>query len=108
MNQLLPLMENMTGRVVPEKMLLDAGYDSENNHELLREYLEIESVIPPKIGRPTDKLPTGKWRWLMATSFDEENYGQRWQAETVMHMLKSRQGESLTVRSYQPADARWA
>lgn len=99
-NELLPLMEGMTGQVLPDTMLLDAGYDSENNHELLREYLEIESIIPPKIGRPTDKLPTGKWRWLMATNFDpEEIYGQRWQVETVMRMLKARLGEALTARS---------
>lgn len=99
-DQLLGLMENMTGQIVPETMLLDAGYDSESNHELLREYLEIESIIPPTIGRPTDKLPAGKWRWLMATNFDpEEIYGQRWQVETVMRMIKARQGESLTARS---------
>lgn len=99
-DQLLPLMENMTGQVVPDTMLLDAGYDSENNHELLREYLEIKSIIPPTSGRPTDKLPTGKWRWLMATDFDPEDvYGQRWQVETVMRMIKARQGESLSARS---------
>ena len=33
--------------------------------------------------------------------YDEESYGQRWQVETVMFMLKSRQGESLTARSDQ-------
>jgi len=37
-----------------------AGYDSEPNHELLREILGIESIIPAAIGRPTEKLPTGK------------------------------------------------
>ena len=100
-DQLLPLMDNMTGQAVPDTMLLDAGYDSENNHELLREYLEIESVIPPKIGRPTDKPPSGKWRWLMATDFDPDDvYGQRWQVETVMHMLKARLGDALTARTY--------
>ena len=43
------------------------------------------------IGRPTDALPTDCWRWLMATAFDDESYGQRWQAETVMFMLKQHQ-----------------
>lgn len=98
-DELAPLMKNMTGQILPEQMLLDAGYDSEHNHELLRETFDIESVIPAKIGRPTEALPKGKWRWLMATEFDDENYGERWQSETVMHMLKSRQGESLTARS---------
>ena len=76
------------------------GCDREDNHELLREALEIESIIPPKAGRPTVKLHKGKWRWLMATDFDDERYTQRWQVETVMFMLKTRQGESLTSRSY--------
>ena len=34
-DQLLPLMENMTGQVVPGQLLLDAGYDSEQNHGML-------------------------------------------------------------------------
>lgn len=99
-DQVLPLMDGMTGDVVPATTLWDAGYDSENNHELLREYLEIESIIPARAGRPTDQLPQGKWRWLMTADFDPgEVYGQRWQVETVMHMLKSRLGESLTARA---------
>ncbi|MEM9111309.1 MAG: transposase [Planctomycetota bacterium] len=101
-DQVLPLMENMTGDVLPDTTLWDAGYDSENNHELLREYLEIESIIPPSAGRPTNNLPKSKWRWLMATDFDpDEVYGQRWQVETVMRMIKARQGEALTARSNQ-------
>ena len=59
----------------------------------------IESIIPPRAGRPTPKLPTGKWRCRMATSFDDASYGQRGQVETVMSMLKRRQGASLTARS---------
>ena len=34
---------------------------------------------------------------LMATEFDEETYGQRWQIETVMFMLKHHQGSALTA-----------
>lgn len=99
-DQLLPLMDNLPGHVVPGQLLLDAGYDSEQNHEMLRDYLEIESIIPAKIGRPSNKPPRGKWRRLMATDFDKKTYGQRWQVESVMHMLKSRMGEALTARTY--------
>lgn len=94
-------MEGMTGEVVLDTTLWDAGYDSENSHELLREHLEIESIIPAKAGRPIKRLPRGKWRWPMATNFDDEVYGQRWHVDTGMHMLKARQGESLTARSDQ-------
>ncbi len=100
-DELKPMMEQMATNVLFDQMLLDAGYDSEGNHVLTRETYGIESIIPAKAGRPTTKLPTGRWRWLMATQFDEESYGQRWQVETVMFMLKSRQGESLTARSDQ-------
>lgn len=101
-DQLLPLLRGgFCSNAVPACMLLDAGYDSEPNHVLLREGLGIESWIPPKGGRPTDNLPAGKWRWLMATGFDEELFGQRWQSETVMFMLKRRQGEALKARAYQ-------
>jgi hypothetical protein len=36
----------------------------------------------------------------MATDFNEEDYGQRWQSETVMFMLKQHQGEALGARQY--------
>ena len=34
-----------------------------------------------------------------STNFDDESYGQRWQVETVMHMLEARLGDALTARS---------
>ncbi|QNN23189.1 transposase [Planctomycetales bacterium ZRK34] len=37
----------------------------------------------------------------MATAFDDETYGQRWQVETVMFMLKRHFGSALTSRKYQ-------
>lgn len=79
----------------------DAGYDAEWSYVWLREQLGIESIIPPKIGRPTSKPPTGRWRRYMAEHFDKERYGQRWQIETVMSMIKRRLGSALTARKYQ-------
>ena len=103
------MLDTICPHVVPELMLADAGYDSQHNHKWLREDLKIKSRIPATSGRPTAKLPTNKWRWLMAAMFDQENkdedgdeiYGQRWQVETVMFMIKRRQGESLSARKYQ-------
>lgn len=79
-------------------MLADAGYDSEMNHQLLRDELKIDSLIPATAGRPTDKLPAGAYRFQMTTDFDEESFGQRWQVETVMFMLKRHRGEALGAR----------
>ena len=81
-------------------LLADAGYDAEWVHEFLREQLAIRSVIPPRIGRPTSKLPRSRWRRLMKQRFDQATYGQRWQVETVFSMIKRRLGSTLGARSY--------
>ncbi len=99
-DQLQPLLDGMCANVLPERLVADGGYDSQYNHHLLRDVYNIESLIPAVHGRPTDALPTNRWRWLMATEFDEEAYGQRWQVETVMFMLKQHQGAALTAHTY--------
>jgi len=83
-------------------LLADAGYDSEANHAYARQTYNIKTTIPAKAGRPTTKLPKTKYRKLMATDFDKENYGQRWQSETVISMIKRNFTDSLSARSYWP------
>lgn len=88
-------------RQIPIKILLaDAGYDGEPNHIFAREQLHIRTIIPPLMGRKTAKLPTGKYRKLMALHFNHKLYGQRWQIETVNSMLKRNLGSFLRARSY--------
>lgn len=99
-DELKPLLNGMCANAVPDRLLADGGYDSQHNHHLLRDVYNIESLIPAVHGRPTDALPTNRWRYLMATAFDEETYGQRWQVETVMFMLKHHQGAALTAHRY--------
>src|SRR3989339_606639 len=77
----------------------DAGYDSEHSHVFARQR-NIRTIIPPRIGRRTDKLPSGKWRKIMATHFNKTLYGQRWQVETVNSMIKRNLGSFLRARSY--------
>jgi len=81
-------------------LLADAGYDSETNHQILRDELGIESIIPAKHGRPTTKLPKTKYRRQMKKNFDKKRYGQRWQVETVMSMIKRKLSETIYARSY--------
>ena len=78
----------------------DAGYDGERSHVFAREEYGIRTLIPPLIGRKTDKLPTGKYRRLMATRFNRKLYGQRWQVETVHSMIKRNLGSALRARTY--------
>jgi hypothetical protein len=86
-------------------VVADAGYDSEANHRIARQQMGVRSIIPPGIGRPTSKLPQGRWRRHMARRFakkaDKKLYGQRSQSETVHSMMKRNQGSALRSRTAQ-------
>jgi hypothetical protein len=99
-NQLRQTLQPAVGRARIETLLADAGYDSEANHTFTREELGIETIIPPRHGRPSIRPPTGKYRRLMREEFDSERYGQRWQVETVFSMIKRNLGSALNGRSY--------
>ena len=95
-----PTLANTTPRVRIEWLTADAGYDSESNHRLCREEHGIRTLIPPRHGRPTHKPASGRYRRLMQTRFDKKRYGQRWQVETVVSMMKRRLGSAVSGRSY--------
>jgi hypothetical protein len=79
-------------------ILADAGYDSEPNHRFARDGCGVRSVIPPLHGRPTDKLPSTPHRRRMKL-YRDHRYGQRWQIETVMSMIKRNLGAHVAARS---------
>ena len=95
-----PLVADALQRVRLSLMTADAGYDSEPNHQFARDEHGIRTLIPPKHGRPTDKPATGRYRRLMQTRFDREIYRNRVQVETVMSMIKRRQGSHLRGHKY--------
>jgi hypothetical protein len=80
------------------RVVADAGYDSEPNHVHAREVRGVESHMPPTHGRP-GKVPPGRYRRLMRERFDGPTYRRRAQAETVVSMLKRRQGAAARGRS---------
>jgi hypothetical protein len=84
-------------------VVADAGYDSEANHRIARQDMGVRSIIPPGVGRPTGKPPTGRWRRHMARRFarkaDKQQYAQRSQSETVHSMVKRNQGAALRSRT---------
>jgi hypothetical protein len=82
------------------RVAADAGYDAERTHVFAREVLGIKSIIPNRIGKPTLKLPAGKYRRQMALHFDKSRYGQRWMIETLNSMFKKRLGSFLRARTY--------
>lgn len=90
-------------RAAVKAVVADSGYDSEANHCIARQDMNVRSIIPPGIGRPTSKLPRGRWRRHMARRFaknaDQKLYGQRSQSETVNSMIKRNQGSALRSRT---------
>ena len=85
-------------RVSVNTILADAGYDSESNHRFARDGCGVRSVIPPLHGRPTDKLPSTPHRRRMKL-YRDYRYGQRWQVETVVSMIKRNLGSFVAARS---------
>ena len=98
LNSFRRLLFSTLTRVGVDTILADAGYDTESNHRFARDGCRVRSVIPPLHGRPTDKLPSGPHRRLMKF-FRDFRYGQRWQIETVVSMMKRNLGSFVAARS---------
>ena len=94
------LMREAQERASPRTVAADAGFDSEANHQLARDELGIQSLIPPLHGRPSEGEPTGRYRRQMKRHLHESRYGQRWQVETVNSMIKRLSGEVVNARTY--------
>jgi hypothetical protein len=93
-------LNDALGIVRIDALAADAGYDSERSHVYARQQRGVRTLIPPLAGRPTEKLPTGYWRRKMAVCLSHSRYGQRWQVETVVSMLKRLLGAALRARKY--------
>ena len=97
------LLRKIPKSISIDKLLADAGYDSEKNHVLAREKYKIRSFFPPLIGRKTNKPLKCRYRRLMKQLFKfKENikYGQRWQVETIFSMIKRRLTTNTKARSF--------
>ena len=94
------LLDDALTRVRLTTILADAGYDSESNHCHARQNRLVRTVIPAKSGRPTAKPASGYHRRLMQVRFNANAYRQRAQVETVMSMIKRRQGSHVRATTY--------
>jgi Transposase DDE domain len=95
-----PLLSAAYAQIGLKAIAADAGFDSEPNHQLARDELGIQSLIPAEHGRPAAGEPTGRYRRQMKRHLHESRYGQRWQAETVNSMIKRLSGEVVNARTY--------
>ena len=91
-NRFMPLLEATLANVRPEAGLADVGFDSEFNHRYARDRHGVRSFMPAKHGRPTAKPPSGRYRRQMKQRLNNHygSYGQRWQVETSISMVKRR------------------
>jgi Transposase DDE domain len=101
-DRFVPLLDDALANVRLDSALADAGYDSEPNHRHAREHRGVRSFIPARIGRPTAKPPTGKYRRRMRQRRNKRygRYGQRSQAESGFSMFKRRLGSVVQGRGY--------
>jgi hypothetical protein len=105
-DQFEPVMLKASWNLDIDRLLADAGYDSEPNHRTAREGLGVRSTVIAlnrrgrrrRTGRRR-RLPAGKYRRQMARRFHRRKYGQRWQAESVISRMKRRLGSALRGRS---------
>jgi len=85
-------------------LLADAGYDAEWVHHSARLVFGARTLIPPRHGRPTEKLPSSHHRRQMAKLFARPSasrpYRQRAQVETVFSILKRRLDSSVNACGY--------
>jgi hypothetical protein len=102
-DRFVPLLKATLSNVGTDAALADAGYDSEPNHRYAREQRGVRSFIPATAGRPTTKLPSGRYRRRMKQRLNKHygRYGQRAQAECGFSMFKRRLGTAVAGRSYQ-------
>ncbi len=93
-----PLVEHTLARLPLTRLLADGGDDSEANHRWLREDWGLESIIPPVAGRPARGLTRHPYRSQLPRAFPRKAYGQRWQVETFISVVKRRFGGAVTAR----------
>jgi hypothetical protein len=102
-----PAMLRASWNLEVDRVLADAGYDSEPNHRAAREGLGIRSSVIKlnRRGRRRKRtggrrrLPKGAYRRQMARRFPRRKYRQRAQAESVISRIKRRLGAALRGRS---------
>lgn len=97
--QFAPAVFQATLAVIPDRLLGDAAFDSEENHRRAREDCGIRSTVIPLNARGGTAAPQTKYRGQMHRRFQRRKYNQRWQAESAFSRHKRRLGSVLHARS---------
>ena len=73
----------------------DKGYDSEDNHPLVRDDLHALSVIPPRYEHVPIWRTHGRYRKQMKRGYSKLLYNQRNEDETIVSVIKRLFGDHL-------------
>jgi len=82
-----------------DRLLGDAGFDSESNHALAREDLGIRSTVIPLNRRGGTQPAQGRYRQQMERHFPKQAYRQRVQIESSFSQHKRILGSALRARN---------
>jgi hypothetical protein len=73
----------------------DKGYDDEKNHELLREELHADSIIPARYQDVQVWRTRGRYRKEMKRGYSKKAYHQRSKDETIFSVIKRTMGDEV-------------
>lgn len=93
-----PLVERTSGIMPLSIVVADRGYDSEENHVLVRENHHAYSIIPPKYQDVPVWKTHGRYRKELKRGYPKPLYSQRNKEETIMSVIKRLFGEHITSR----------
>jgi len=79
-------------------VVADKGYDSEDNHVMVREKLKAFSVIPSRYENVSIWKTKGKYRKEMKRGYSKILYNQRNKDETIVSVIKRLFGEHISSR----------
>lgn len=79
-------------------VVADKGYDSEINHEFVREELDAVSIIPARYEDVPAWRTDGRYRKQMKRRFYTHLYYQRNKNETILSVIKHMFGKHITSR----------
>jgi len=79
-------------------VVADKGYDSEENHMLVRERYHAYSIIPPRYQDVPIWKTHGRYRKQLKRRYPKPLYNQRNKDETIFSVMKRLFGEHITSR----------
>jgi hypothetical protein len=94
-----PVLREASQRVLLDRVLADAGYDSEANHRYARQELGIRSTVIALNKRGRRKWTKSKYRRQLYRRFPKLKYRQRAQVESLISRFKRRLTSTLRGRS---------